>query len=296
MSSAPDWLKHGRGDAPNLRWSASSESQLVGLDLARESGETVAADDSGGLSLYGRDGDLLTINRSFQDLQLVAWSDTGNGGVVLQADNTITRLRQSLTVRWSQSFPSKVTDVNIDPYGNHIAVALANNTNLILNWKKKRVAEFETNQPLSFLRFTATEKYLVGASEYGLLCCHEFDGTEVWSDKVWSSVGDLCISGDGEDILIAGFNHGIQSFNGDGGHRGSYMVEGTPCRVVSTFSPERMAITTIERDLFWLDDDGEILWSAHPGEELVGLECDPLGNGFVCGTQSGRILRLAWNS
>ena len=293
--SIPDWLKKARGDTPQLRWSVSAESQLVDLALAYETGETVAADDSGGLGIWGRDGKLQAINRSFQDIQMIAWSHTGNGGVVLQDDNTISKVRQSLSIRWSQSFHSRVIGFDIDPFGNHIAVALANNTNLILNWKKKRVAEFETNQPLNYLQFVSTDPYLIGASEYGLMCCYEFGGTEVWSEKCWSSVGDLCLSGDGETILSAGFNQGVQCFNGQGDHRGSYMVEGTPGRVVSTFAPERMAVSTIERGLFWLDSDGELLWSAKPNEEVVGLACDPLGSGLICGLQSGRILRLDWD-
>jgi len=53
-------------------------------------------------------------------------------------------------------------------------------------------------------------------------------------------------------------------------------------------------VTTLERQLYWLDSDGELLWAAHPPDDVCCLGCDPLGNGIMCGFNSGRLIRLDW--
>jgi len=57
---------------------------------------------------------------------------------------------------------------------------------------------------------------------------------------------------------------------------------------------KRLVASTVEKGLIWLDSDGEILWFCETPEETVSVRCDPLGTGFVCGFDSGRIVRLDW--
>ena len=75
------------------------------------------------------------------------------------------------------------------------------------------------------------------AAEYGHLCCHQLTGEQIWAEKLWSNAGDMAVAGDGETILLAGFNHGIQLFDGQGTNRGAFVVEGTPNRVSMSFLP-----------------------------------------------------------
>ncbi|MDB4614479.1 WD40 repeat domain-containing protein [bacterium] len=289
------WLQNSKGDRPTLRWAVSTDSQLMSFDLSRETGGTIAADSMGGLSHFDRRGNLVSINRGFDGVQDVRWSDNGNGGAILVGEDAIVKVRQSLALRWSVDLPSPVTAFDVDPYGNHIAVCMANGKNRIYDWKKSRVTEFETIQPLSFIRFVANEQRLVCSAEYGLLSCHNFDGDELWNEKLWTNVGDISIAGDGETILLAGFNHGVQVFDDDGTHRGSYMMEGSPGLVSTSFIPERVAAATIEKHLYWLDSDGEMIWACSPDSEVIGLQTDALGNGMLCGLASGHILRLTWD-
>ena len=288
------WLKRGKGDHPTLRWSASTDSQLIDIDLSRETGETVAADSLGGLSLFDRRGKATAVNRGFDDIREVVWSDNGNGGAILTGDSTLVKVRQSLSVRWSVELPSNVLSLDIDPYGNHVVVSMANNRTRVYNWKKSRVSEFETVQPLNFVRFVGTKKLIIGAAEYGLLCSHKIDGSEIWNEKVWSNVGDVSLTGDGKTILLAGFAHGVQQFDSSGEHHGSYMMDGSPRLVSTSYVPERVAATTIERHLFWLDSDGEMIWATKTDSDIVGIRTDALGNGVICGLDSGHIVRLTW--
>lgn len=94
---------------------------------------------------------------------------------------------------------------------------------------------------------------------------------------------------------MAGFNQGIQSFDGDDGSTGdSYLIEGTVGRVSCSFNAKRIAAATLERQLYWLKSDGRLLWSTVLDEEIVRVICDPLGEWLLVGLRSGHILRLDW--
>ena len=278
-----------------MRWSFATDAPLVGLQFGRESGETLAADESGGLYLLDRQGQITALTRGFHGVLSIAWSDSGNGGAVLLEDRKVCRLTPRLTVDWSRELPDSPLAVAVDPFGNNIAVSMADAATIVLDWKKNLTCEFSTIRPLKFLRFVSTDRKLIGAAEYGLLCCHDFSGNELWNEKIWTNIGDLSITGKADTVLMAGFNHGIQVFDADGGQCGAYMVEGAPNRVSTTFTRERVAATTIEHYLYWMDSDGELLWATEADEDFVGLHSDPLGNGLVCGLRSGRICRLTFD-
>ena len=60
-SAKPEWLTAGQGRTPQPRWSFSTEARLVSIELARETGEVLAADETGGLYLLNRSGQLATL-------------------------------------------------------------------------------------------------------------------------------------------------------------------------------------------------------------------------------------------
>ena len=287
-------IAEGEGKTPKIVWSFATEAPLIAIDYARETGQTVAADSSGGLYLLDRVGKVIAVSHGFHDLQRLAWSDVGNAGAVLVGENQLCRLGSKLQSRWTTTLPDDALNIDIDPWGHLIAVSRLDGLTCVYNWKRKRVAQFATSRPLNFLRFVTTETAIVGAAEYGLLCCHELSGSEMWSERVWSNVGDLSITGDGTTVLLAGFNHGIQVYDDSGSHLGTYMVEGTPQLVSCSFIPERIATATQERHVYWLDNDGEMLWATVAEEDVVCIICDPLGNGMICGLDSGHIYRISW--
>jgi hypothetical protein len=292
--STPEWITHGRGEAPELRWSFGCDAPLAALALAREAGEVLAADTAGGLYLLTRQGRIIALTRGLHSVEMIAWSDSGDGGFAVLGESAVCRLSRQLEVEWSLEFPDSVLAIAAAPYGGQVCVSLANGANHVFDARKSRVSSFETMRPLSFLQFVAVEPAIIGAAEYGLLCCHELGGGEIWNEKLWTNVGALSVTGDGRTILLAAFNHGIQSFDGDGTNRGSYIVDGTPSRVATSFVRKRLVASTVERHLYWLDADGEMLWAADVPEDVTGLACDPLGNWLVCGFASGHVVRLDW--
>jgi outer membrane protein assembly factor BamB len=149
-------------------------------------------------------------------------------------------------------------------------------------------------RPLTYAQFVATEPAIVASAEHGLVCRYQLDGQQVWSDKLWNNVGQLAAAGDASLIFLACFSHGVQVYDGDGGTVGSYVLEGTASRVAVSFEPQRIFAATIERKLYWLDADGEVLWSTTPPDDIEAVACDPLGEWVICGLKCGRVYRLDW--
>ena len=293
--SEPLWLRDGQGTPPTLRWVFALEAPLVAMDLGRESGEILAADESGGLYRIGRRGELLKSSNGVRGVRVVAWSDTNAVGAVILGDRKVVRLNGNLEAEWSVGLPEAALGIALAPFGRQMAISLANGGNLVLGEQSEQLSIFETARPLKWIQFLANKPVWVGAAEYGQVCAHRINGERLWSEKCFASLGEMCAAADGETVLVAGFNQGIQSFDGDDGSTGdSYLIEGTVGRVSCSFNAKRIAAATLERQLYWLKSDGRLLWSTVLDEEIVRVICDPLGEWLLVGLRSGHILRLDW--
>ncbi|SFI90693.1 WD40 repeat domain-containing protein [Planctomicrobium piriforme] len=289
----PVWLK-GRGLGPVLKWSVGTDGPLSCLSLSRESGDLYAGDRTGGIYRIDRTGHIAGLTRVAPFAVDIDWSDDGSQGALIAGEDQIIRLDHSLKVIHKLSLPDVCLAVAISPYGNHLAVALADGLTLIYNERSKKIAQFETIRPLSFLNFCSTEALLFGAAEHGLLCCHNLAGAEVWQQRNWANVGKLCMTGEGDLLYAASFAQGVQVYDGDGASVGSYLLEGTVHRADVSFEPERVIASTIERSLFWLDADGDQLWSTTLDDNVIDVACDPLGEYALIGLAEKGIHRLDW--
>ena len=293
--SEPLWLRDGQGNPPTMRWAFALEGPLVAMDMGRESGEVLAADDCGGLYRLGRRGELLKSSNGLRGVRAVAWSDANAVGAVIIGDRKVLRLNGKLEADWSVGLPEAALGVALAPYGRQTAISLANGGNLVLGEQSEQLSVFETARPLKWIQFLANKPVLIGAAEYGQVCAHRISGERLWSEKCFASLGEMCAAANGEMILVAGFNQGIQSFDGDDGStRDSYLTEGTVSRVSCSFDADRIAAATLEQHLYWLNSSGRLLWSTEVDEEIVRVICDPLGEWLLVGLRSGHILRLDW--
>lgn len=289
----PAWLA-GQGLGPQLKWHCGTDGRLTSLTCARETGDIFFSDEAGTLARVDRRGQITALTRLHQPVFSLQWSDDGSQGAVIAGDDQVLRLNRDLQVTHKLSLPDVCMAVAVSPFGHQLAISLAGGDNMIYNERNRRIARFETMRPLSFLRFCVTEQLLFGAAEHGMLCCHNLNGAEVWREKNWSNVGKMTISGDGEYVYLASFAHGVQALDGDGASIGSYVLEGTINRVDASFEPHRLVVATVERDLYWLDADGELLWGTRTPDDIVDVLCDPLGEWAVCGLSEQGIYRLDW--
>lgn len=282
--------------APRVAWTFSTDADLLSLSMARERGTLVAVDRSGGLYQLNRQGRVVCVSRGLKDARHVSWCDTGEAGVVLCGESEFSVLDKRLHVLWSAETPAAILTAAIDAWGHNIALALDNADTVLVNVDRKKTGQFSTAQPLKFLHFSVGRPRLFGAAEYGLLCSHRFDGREVFAEKLWSTVGDMSVTEDGKQVFLASLAHGVQQFDRRGSSQASYIVDGTPNHVSVSISGDRVVASTVERHLYWLDSDGALLWAAEAPEPIVTLICDPLGEWLVVGFESGRVLRLDWET
>jgi hypothetical protein len=297
MATSPaDWLRNGTGLAPRISWAFSTEAELVCLTHARESGDVFAADRLGALYRLNRAGRIQSMTCNLKDIRCLSFSDTGDAGFAVVGDDSFCALDAKLNVVWSAESPCKILGAEIDTYGHNIAMSLDNSDTVLLNIDKKKLNQFHTERPLKHLRFCTDLPRIIGAGEYGHLCCVSFDGQEIWHEKLWCTIGDLSITERAKTIYLAGFAHGIQTFDADGNNEASFIIEGTPSRVSVSHFGDRVVASTVEQQLYWLDSDGTLLWAAMTPEEVVSVICDPLGEWLILGLQSGRVLRLDWET
>lgn len=293
-SRNPPWLTTGRGVGPQLKWQFGTDGALTGLALARESGEVFVADQTGALYRLDRRGQIGALTRLHKPAVSLDWSDDGRQGALVAGENQVFRFDRDLGILQKLNLPDVCLALAVSPFGNHLAVSLANGETYIYDEKRKPIARFETMRPLSFLKFCATEKLLFGAAEHGLVCCHQLQGAEVWNQKNWSNVGSLAVTGNGLMMYLASFTHGVQTLDGEGATIGSYVVDGTVNRVAASFEPQRLIASTVERTLSWLDSDGDLIWTTQLPDDVQSLHCDPLGDWAICGMSSRGVYRLDW--
>lgn len=293
-SPAHEWIRQGRGLGPSIKWSHQTDGPLTSLSLARESGDVIVADASGSICRMDRGGQIAALNRFREPVHQLCWSDDGSAGAALVGDDTLYCLDRTFQSVWTVNLPDVCMAVSITPYGRHVAASLADGTTLIYDANRRRVATIETIRPLAFLSFCTTKPVLIGAAEHALVTAYSISGAEVWQEKMWSNVGDIAVTGDGSSIHLASFAHGIQTLDSHGESVGSYVLEGTVNHVAVSFEPQRLIAASFERSLYWLDPDGAMLWTAAAPDDVVALECDPLGEWAVCGLAGGTVMRLDW--
>lgn len=287
------WLYSGRGAAPALRWSFTADAPLADIRLARETGEVLAADVSGGLYLLDRRGRVVSLIRTRHEIQRVAWADSGVGGTAVIDNQTLVWFDRKLQFDWTREVPDDVLAIAMDPHGTHVAVSMADGVTALFGSENRKVSRFETVRPLRYIQLLATATHLVAAAEHGLVGRYSIHGETIWTEKLWSNVGDMAVTGDGRNLFLAGFAHGVQSYDGDdGGSRGSFITEGTVALVACGYARKQLIAATLERQLFAINDAGDLVWNLTLPEDLARILVSPLGDWVILGFASGRILRL----
>jgi outer membrane protein assembly factor BamB len=290
---AEAWLYSGRGASPTLRWSFTADAPLTDLCLARETGEMLVADVSGGLYLLDRRGRVVSLIRTRHAIQRVALADTGAGGTAAFDNRTIVWFDRKLQFDWTREVPDDILAIGMDPHGTHVAIAMADGVTTVLTSESRRASRFETVRPLRYLQLLTTATHLVAAAEHGLVGRYSMRGETIWTEKLWSNVGDLAVTGDGRSLFLAGFAHGVQSYDGaEGTSRGSFVTEGTVSHVACGYARKQLVAATLERHLFAMSDSGDLVWNLTLPEDLTRILMSPLGDWIVLGFASGRIVRL----
>lgn len=288
-------LQNSQGTRPDVVLDDVFPEGIIDMAYGAESRSLLLATHAGTLTLLRSDGRLLRTNRSMNGVRSVVWSDTGNFGGAVVGTGKVVCLGADLSEQWDVKVTGRIRAIAITPFGSHLAVCTDSARTHIVTTDRKQIANFETTRPLDFAQFVAEEQQLIGAAEFGHLCCHELNGRELWNQRLSSNVGALSVTSCGKRILLAGFNHGIQLLNSQGNQRGSFMVDGIPAFVAASANRRRIAALTLESRVYWMNFEGDMLWAADlSADPPTCLAIGPLGERLFVATQSGRLLQLRW--
>lgn len=288
-------LQNSQGTQPDVVLDDVFPEGVVDMAYAAEARTLLVATAAGTLNLLRRDGTLLKTNRGFDRLRAVVWSDTGNFGAAIIGKNKVMCFDGDLEECWDVKVTGQVRTLAITPFGSHLAICADSSRTHVVTIDRRQIAKFETTRPLDYVQFVAEEPKLIGAAEFGHLCCHEVGGKELWNQRLSSNVGGMSVTSCGRRILLAGFNHGIQLLTSQGNQKGAFMVDGIPTIVAGSATRRRIAAITLESRIYWMNFEGDMLWAADLSEDPPKcLAMGPLGERLFVATQSGRVLQLKW--
>lgn len=288
-------LQNSYGTKPQVVQDDVYPEGIVTFDCAAEARTLLLATANGFLVLLDQKGKQLRREKGFANLTHLAWAETGDFGIVALDGGKVVCLDRRLARLWEVELTGNVVGLAISPHGSHVAISVDSSQVHIVTTDKKEVGKFSTTRPLEFLQFAWERPVLLGAAEFGHLCCHTLSGEEEWNQNIMNNVGNMALTGDGKRILLSAFNHGVQVLNSEGQQKGSFVVDGIPDFVAIASSRRRLVTRTIEHRLYWLNFDGEISWGCDfvadpPAHLCVG----PMGDRLFMSTQSGRLLQLVW--
>ena len=288
-------LQNSHGTRPEVVQDDVFAEGIVSLDYAEESRTLLVGTSTGHVVLLNQAGEQLKRERGFDNLLSLVWSDTGTFGAAALAGGRLVCFDNNLKKHWEVKFTGDIRGLAITPFGSHIAVSSESSQTYIVSIDRKEISKFETPRPLDFLHFLNEKPLLIGAAEFGHLCCHQLGGDEEWNERIMNNVGNMAVPGCGKRILLAAFNHGIQVLSGSGKQKGSFMVDGIPNSVAASSTRKRLAATTLEDRIYWLNFEGELLWACDLSRDPAKhMRVDPLGERLFVATQSGRLLQLYW--
>lgn len=293
--SHSDWIGTGRGRPPQIEWSAALEGSLVALDTADETRWTYAADDSGGVAAFNARGQMQTVSRGFSKIRHLSWSAVGTEGVVCTAERQLHWLNSNLRPDWSRPLSARASGLAISPFADVAVVGLENHHNYVVQRDQTQLSEFNSVRPLSQIAFLAQRPEFIAASADGVICRFNLQGKMLWKLDLMCNVGDLAVSGDGNTILLATFQHGVTILDGRGGRQGSFLVSGAAHRVDTGFAGKLLLLSTMDHDVCLLDIEGDPRWDARTPHPLQAIRTWPLENGAVFGCQCGRIECVSWD-
>lgn len=288
-------FQNSHGTQPDVIVDDVFPEGIVAMDFAAEDRTLIVATASGTLLKLSHTGEQLVREKGFSGLRSAVWSDAGKVGAAALKNGQLVCFNRKLKKKWKVDLPSDILGLAISPFGSHIAVSTESSDVHIVTSDRKEIANFQTPQPLLHLQLLQEAPALIGAAEFGHLCCHEINGDERWNVRIMNNVGDMVTTGAGERILLAAFNHGIQVLDDWGQQEGSFMIDGVPGMVVVSANRRRLATTTLENRLYWMNLEGDLIWAADMSADPVRcMSIAPLADRLFISTQSGRLMQLAW--
>jgi hypothetical protein len=262
-------------------WSHALGHSPRGLTLAREKGWTLAWDAQDWLYLLNGSGERQAQVHTPAKLSTAACADDGSAYAAAGGHGEVWWLLPDLRSRWEKSVGHSVTALAMDPFGQYLAVGDSLGTLTIFDSEGRQLVRTQSQRPLHHLTFILAAPLLVGASDYGLVACFDFNGKLLWHDGIVAHIGSLSVSGAGEKIILACFSEGLQEYDVKGNNLGRHSLSEPAHLAALTYDARHLLVAGMGKHLLWLDAESKILSTQELEKPAVAIAISPLGDRVV---------------
>ncbi len=291
------WIQQGHGRSPEVAWTFHVDGAVVALRHGRESGETMIADDLGGIYRLNRAGELLEVTRLSSPAIALDWDDIGGHGVAIRADQIVTRLNAQLKSVWEIEISDTASCACIDAFGRYHAIGMIDGGVMVMDDKPRRIATWRNTVPAAELAFSPEQPHLISMAAHDLLACHTVQGYGEWNVRPSTHVGNLALAPGGQTIYLAGHTHGVLRFDlRNGASATPLLVPGTPAQVACNYRGDCVLVATVEQQVLVMDQDREIRWGAEAPVPILRLAVTAVGDRGIIALANQEVLAVKIDS
>lgn len=274
-------------------WSMALPALLRGVSVVRERGYLFVWDEKNCLQLFNAQGELQARADIPDDLVAAAASDTGEVFIAVARNGQVYRLGPDLAVADRYAFRNGIQAMALDPHGSYFAFAETPPHLGVADVHGKLLWRVATPRTLLYLSFMPTFPYVVGASNFGLVACHDFRGNCTWKHGLVSNVGSMFLRGADSQILLACFSEGLQRYSYMGKDWGRTRIA-EPCSLIAgPYEGELIAAAGLTPDLKLLTLKGELVARAGLEAPASLLACSAPGDQIYAYTRGVGLAAFA---
>ncbi|MFM7316679.1 MAG: hypothetical protein ACKO5E_07000, partial [bacterium] len=281
-----------------LEWVFVADSPIEAVHLAGESQMMMVRDQSGRTQVISTEGEILASDVASDIIRLSAADQSGELAAMILGKRKMVFLDWDLNLLVEKTLHSEPVALAVDSLGLYVAVSFPGKETWIFTRQGKKVASFDTRQPLARIAFVPGSARLVGATTFDQLVCAEittdkggyYDAELVWQQNTGIGIGHLHVIGGNGKVLASCNNMGLQRLDLDGENEGTYQLGGTVIESAADFPGRFFMASTLEGSLLAVNSNGSIMWEHTRGGPWRHLTVDPLGRFAMAASAVGELV------
>ncbi len=281
-----------------LEWVFVADSPIEAVHLAGESQQMMVRDQAGRVQVISLEGEILARDVAPDIVRMSAADQAGELAVMVLGKRKLAFFDWDLNLLVEKTLHSEPVAVAIDALGLYVAVSFPSKETWIYTRDGKKIASFDTRQPLSKMSFVTGSSRLVGATTFDQVVCAEiskdksgyYDAELIWQQNVGVGVGHLHVIGGNGKVLASCNNMGLQRLDVDGENEGTYQLGGTVIESAADFPGRFFMASTLEGSLMAVNSNGSVMWEHARGGPWRQLTVDPLGRYALAASAVGELV------
>ena len=273
-----------------ISWRLQLDHPISQISLARETGDILARDQQGCISLINRAGKLNESIRSRHGFLDAVISDNGQRVCAISEKGILYWLTRNLKLDMKFSVDSQPVTMTLSPHGEYTLISFHQNNPVVYDIKGERIDQFDTTQSLDFMEFVSDAPHVITASDTGSLAKYAVHGPPVWKKIIPDPIDDLSITGNGDTLFLATGSDSLQRYSGSGKFEGNYQFNGPVTHTCCSYQGDSIVVLEHETNLVLINRNGQILWNEQMTTPVTDLVLDALGTTILVALENGELV------